>query len=103
MKYPAKTELFVKTVFSKSDLNHSYTSEKVFEYVLLQLFKSDLLDVIDISSCRATAPKVEIFHNIVQSSSTVDFSSLKIPSNRYATQDSLSQDRLIKLTACAIH
>ena len=102
-KYPTKGELITSLRFGKPDKDHIFDSEKVFETISIQIFKSGFMTETDRENLKICRVDLEILGNMITWSKFIDFSPLRAVTNRYKTQECISEERTHLLTACAIH
>ena len=101
--YPTKSQLIKSVKFGKPDRDHAFDSEKVLETVSVFLFKSGFLSKSDTTNLKSCRVDLEILENMIKWSHKVDFSSLRQTTDRYRVQQSISDERMHLLAACAIH
>ena len=62
--YPNKFDLIKQSKFGKPDLNHSFTSGKAIEHILLFIFESKYLIKKEIAYLLLSNPTFDIFYNM---------------------------------------
>ena len=92
INYPNKFDLIKQSKFGKLDLNHSFTSGKAIEHILLFIFKSKYLTKVENKSLLSSNPTFKIFHNMLLWSKRNNFDSLLITEKRHFKQTEVDHD-----------
>lgn len=100
--YPTKASLYRRCKM-KPSLDAQVSSEPIFDYVTLFLFRDNWLDNDDYNSLAHVDIQYLMFSKAIKKCARVDFSPLREPRTDYADQTEISQERIIMMTACAIH
>ena len=94
INYPNTFDLIKRSKFGKPDLNHSFTSRKVIEHIILFNFESRYLTKREIASLLLSNLIFEIFHNMLLWSKYKYFNSLLINEERHVNQKELDNERV---------
>ena len=82
-------------------MNHSFTSENLFNHILLHLLDSNMLKTYESTQTILSYPSFPILNNMNYWSRY--FSSLLIPTTRYKTQKIIDESRVQLYAACSFY
>ena len=99
---PSAAELY-KSTNLKPDVELAWCSTACFDNTALFLVRDEWLTRDDLSNLSKVDPHYEALVISIPALANVDFSSLKHERLDYSSQKEISSERVMKLTACAIH
>ena len=99
---PSAAELY-KSTNLKPDVDLAWSSTACFDNSALFLVRDGWLDKYDLRSLAQVDPHYEALVTSVPALTNIDFSTLRNERLDYSTQKVINPERVIKLTACAVH
>ena len=100
-KLPTRVELASRG-FGRPSKKHCFTSDVVFDHILLVLYKSNYLTKIDISNLHKTNLLYGYLHQSLQKALTVNFTDINKPDPNYMDQAEITQEKKEKFLAAAL-
>ena len=101
-KYPTANKL-TSSSFGRPSKNHSFTSEAVFDHIVIFLFKSTLLDDQSLRSLLQVHPLYSHLYVSISRFKTLDFRPLSRPNRDYKSQISIPFLKRMQFLACILH
>ena len=101
-KKPSGAELACRK-FGKPSKNHSFTTDVVFENVLIHLYKSNLLSETDKKMVRKVHPLFDHLAKIMNKTLNIDFSSIAENDYNWNSQEKVPDEMNQKFLAAAIY
>jgi len=101
-KYPTASAL-TSSSFGRPSKNHSFTSEAVFDHIIIFLIKSELLDDHSLLSLLQVHPLYFHLHASISRFKTLDFRPLSRPNSDFKSQTTIPFLKRMQFLACILH
>ena len=101
-KYPTASTL-TSGVFGRPSKNHSFTTDVVFDHIIIFLLKSALLDSHTLQTLLQVHPLYSHLYISISRFKTLDFRPLSCPNRDYASQKTIPFIKRMRFLACILH
>ena len=102
-KKPTIAQLATRPGFGRPSKNHSFTSDKTFDHVLIHILKSKYLDKKTLKNVEKVHPLYKHLNKTITRVIKIDFSDISKPDYNYREQTEVSEDSVQKFLSAAIY